>query len=253
MIARPVGFCNWRHVCYNRLAHEDDHRGGCAALSLKMSGPRLVLASQSPRRHELLRLLGLPFDVTAAHVRETPHTGETPVDLVCRLSRAKAYGAQVLDRHGGTLVIGCDTIVALEDDILGKPRGAIEAEAMLYRLQGRSHYVYSAVTLLDPLDQATTELAETRLTMRAYSSAEIQAYVATGDPLDKAGAYAIQHQGFHPVAEIEGCYASVMGLPLCHLARGLRNWRVEPTTDLPTACQAHTNHRCVVYQEIMAL
>jgi MAF protein len=148
-------------------------------------------------------------------------------------------------------VIGCDTIVALERDILGKPRGANEAEAMLQRLRGRSHFVYSGITLLDSVDRAVTELAETRLTMRAYSETEIRAYVASGDPLDKAGGYAIQHEGFHPVDEIEGCYASVMGLPLCHLARNLRNWGIEPAADVPTACRAHTGHRCVVYQEIM--
>jgi MAF protein len=170
--------------------------------------------------------------------------------LVTRLSRAKADGARPFDRNN-RLVIGCDTIVALEGDILGKPRGANEAKAMLHRLRGRSHVVYSGITLLDPADRAATELAETRLTMRAYSEAEISAYVASGDPLDKAGGYAIQHEGFHPVDEIEGCYSNVMGLPLCHLARSLRNWGIEPATDVPTVCQAHTGHRCVVYQEIM--
>jgi MAF protein len=215
-----------------------------------MSEPRLVLASQSPRRHELLRLLGIPFEATRADVRETPRTGETPAELVSRLSHAKAESARLLDRNG-TLVIGCDTIVELNGDILGKPRGANEARAMLRRLRGGSHDVYSAITLLDSVGRATTELAKTRLKMRAYSEAEMRAYVASGDPLDKAGAYAIQHEGFDPVTQIEGCYASVMGLPLCHLARGLRDWGVEPATDLPTACQAHTGHRCAVYQGIM--
>jgi MAF protein len=200
----------------------------------------------------LLTLLGLPFEVTAAEARETPRAGETPAELVIRLSHAKAYGARLIDRHDA-LVIGCDTIVALDGDILGKPRSANEAEAMLQRLGGRSHCVYSAITLLDPVDRAATELAKTQLTMRAYNEAEIRAYVDSGDPLDKAGGYAIQHQGFHPVNSIEGCYASVMGLPLCHLARSLRNWGLEPTTDVPTACQAHTGHRCEVYQEIMTL
>jgi MAF protein len=198
----------------------------------------------------LLGLLGLPFEVAAADVGETPRAGETPAELVCRLSRAKADRAQLLNRHD-TLVVGCDTVVALQGDILGKPHGADEAGTMLHRLRDRSHTVYSAVTLLDPLGRATTELAATRLTMRAYTKDEIHAYVATGDPLDKAGAYAIQHRGFHPVAEIEGCYANVMGLPLCHLARSLRTWGVEPATDLPIACQAFTDHRCAVYEEIM--
>jgi septum formation protein len=215
-----------------------------------MSEQRLVLASQSPRRCELMRLLGLPFELTTADVRETPRADERPAELVTRLSQAKARRAQLADRRD-TLVIGCDTVVALEGDILGKPGGPDEAEAMLQRLRGRSHLVHSAITLLDPVDRAATELVETRLTMRAYNESEIRAYVASGDPLDKAGGYAIQHEGFHPVDEIEGCYASVMGLPLCHLARSLMNWDIETTTDVPTACQAHTGHRCLVYQEII--
>jgi MAF protein len=198
----------------------------------------------------LLRLLGVPFAVTAADVREIPRPGETPAELVIRLSRAKAGGARLVDRRGA-LVIGCDTVVALDGDILGKPSDTRDAQAMLRRLRERSHIVYSAITLLDPTDRAATELAETRLKMRAYSECEIRAYVASGDPLDKAGGYAIQHSDFHPVDEIEGCYASVMGLPLCHLARCLRNWGIEPTTDVPTTCQAHTGHRCAVHQEIV--
>jgi MAF protein len=150
-------------------------------------------------------------------------------------------------------VIGCDTIVSLDGDILGKPGGPDEADAMLHRLRGRSHLVYSAITLLDPVGRAATELAETRLTMRAYNAAEIRAYVASGDPLDKAGGYAIQHEGFHPVETVKGCYASVMGLPLCHLARGLRNWGVKPATDVPTTCQVYTGHRCTIYPEIMTI
>jgi predicted house-cleaning NTP pyrophosphatase (Maf/HAM1 superfamily) len=123
---------------------------------------------------------------------------------------------------------------------------------MLRRLRGRSHVVYSAVTV-EPLDhEATTDLVETELSMRPYTDAEIRAYVASGDSLDKAGAYAIQHEGFDPVAKIQGCYASVMGLPLCHLARRLREWGMDFDRDVPTACQTHTDHVCHVYQEIVS-
>jgi MAF protein len=237
-------------MCYNTAAYETSHCGTPAKASLEMNEPRLVLASQSPRRCELLRLLGLPFEVTVANLEETPQAGETAVELVTRLSRAKADGAQLINRHNA-LVIGCDTIVALDGAILGKPGGLKEAQAMLRRLRGRSHFVYSALTLLDTTSRAKTEMAETRLQMRAYNEMEINAYVATRDPLDKAGGYAIQHEGFHPVSEIEGCYASVMGLPLCHLMRCLRHWGVEPAADVPTACQTHTGHRCAVYQEIV--
>jgi len=216
----------------------------------------LILASQSPRRRELLRLLGLPFDVTISDVRETPRTGETPPELVTRLSRAKARKADLNGRRSA-LVIACDTIVALREgpaqaEILGKPRDARDARRMLRRLRGRSHAVYSAVTVENPGHAATTDLVETALTMRPYADAEIKAYVASGDPLDKAGAYAIQHEGFDPVERIQGCYASVMGLPLCHLARRLREWGMDLDTDVPTACQTHTDHVCHVYQEIVS-
>ena len=225
-----------------------------------MNEPRLILASQSPRRRELLQLLGLPFEVTVADVAETPKEGETPIELVSRLSRAKAESAGAglggPDADRDALVMACDTIVALEEghneaQILGKPGGPKEAIAMLRLLRERCHTVYSAVTLLGPARGTATEVAQTQLTMRAYSESEIAAYVATGDPLDKAGAYAIQHEGFHPVREIQGCYASVMGLPLCHVTRCLGRWGLRPASDVPSACQAHTGHRCTVYGTIL--
>jgi septum formation protein len=229
----------------------------CVTIPAEMSRWDLLLASQSPRRRELLSLLRVPFKLTTSDVRETPRPDETPSELVTRLSQAKAQSAELNGRRRA-LVIACDTIVALRDgaaqaEILGKPRDPDEARAMLRRLRGRSHVVYSAVTLWSPARGAATDLVETWLTMRPYSDVEIAAYVATGDPLDKAGAYAIQHGGFDPVEEIRGCYANVMGLPLCHLARRLHQWGVEPGTDVPAACQKHTGHPCRVYREIMSL
>lgn len=220
-----------------------------------MSEHDLILASGSPRRRELLKLLGLPFAITVSDVPETPRVGEGPAQLVTRLSRAKARDIE-LNGHRRALVIACDTTVAVGDapsyvEIVGKPRDSEEARDILRRLRGRAHAVYSAVTVRTATDGATTDLVETRLTMRQYSDAEIEAYVASGDPLDKAGAYAIQHAGFDPVAGIQGCYANVMGLPLCHLTRRLRQRGVQPTSNVPTACQAYTNRRCAVYQEIV--
>ena len=205
----------------------------------------LLLASASPRRRELLALLGLPFEVTVANVAEAPRTDESPAELVVRLAQAKA---QAVVTHSDTIVIACDTVVALDGEILGKPRDATEATSMLHRLRGRSHTVYSGVTLLEPATGcALTDVAGTQVTMRAYIDAEIAAYVASGDPLDKAGAYAVQHPGFHPVAALQGCYASVVGLPLCHLTRCLHAWGVEPPCDVSAACQSHTGRRCTVY------
>lgn len=217
---------------------------------------RLLLASQSPRRRELLALLGLPFEVTVADVAEDPLADESPAAAVVRLSQAKARAACPEQDRGtrpDALIIACDTIVALDGELLGKPRDAAEALSVLRRLRGRAHTVFSAVTLLEPIaGRTSSDVAETRLAMRTYTDAEIAAYVASGDPLDKAGAYAIQHPGFHPVAELQGCYANVMGLPLCHLTRALRAWNIEPPHDVPAACQAHTGRRCPVYATILA-
>jgi MAF protein len=212
-----------------------------------MSKPDLLLASQSPRRRELLALLGLPFDVAASDVTEIPRPNEPPAALAIRLSQDKARAAR-----SDALTIACDTIVALEGELLGKPHDKAEATAMLRRLRGRAHTVYSAITLLDAATgHALTDLAETHVVMRAYTDAELAAYVASGDPLDKAGAYAIQHAGFHPASELQGCYANVMGLPLCHLTRRLRAWGIDPPHDTPVACQAHTGRNCMVYTDIL--
>ena len=230
---------------------------------------RLLLASQSPRRRELLALLGLPFEVTVADVAEHPLAHEPPAATVVRLSQAKARAAcpacpeRSRGKRGrnvrgrGTwpdpVIIACDTVVALNGALLGKPRDATEATSILRRLRGRSHVVYSGITLLEPATgRTTTGVAETRLVMRDYTDAAIAAYVASGDPLDKAGAYAIQHPGFHPVAEYQGCYANVVGLPLCHLTHCLRAWGIEPPHDVPAACQAHTGRRCPVHATILA-
>jgi MAF protein len=206
----------------------------------------------------LLALLGLPFALTVADVDEDPLADESPATLVARLSQAKARAAGSstgLLASMASAVIACDTVVALDGALLGKPRDAAEAIAMLRRLGGRSHDVYSAVTVLSASQPATgrtwTDVARTQVAMRAYSDDEIAVYVASGDPLDKAGAYAIQHAGFHPVTELQGCYANVVGLPLCHLTRGLRTWKIEPPGDVPAACQAHTGRECKVYASIL--
>jgi len=216
----------------------------------------LLLASASPRRRELLALLGLPFEVIVANVAEDPLADESPAMLVARLSQAKARAACAeANRRAtrpGTVIVACDTVVALDGELLGKPRDPTEAISMLRRLRGRPHDVYSAVTLLESTTgRILTNTSLTQVTMRAYTETEAVAYVASGDPLDKAGAYGIQHSGFHPVAELEGCYTNVVGLPLCHLTRCLHTWGIEPPRDVPAACQAHTGHQCLVYASII--
>jgi septum formation protein len=217
----------------------------------------LVLASASPRRHELLGLLELPFMAFAAQVDETSRPGEEPDVLVARLSATKAaavaQGISTSDEWASespadlqnSLVVAADTVVVLDDEILGKPRDAVDAKQMLYRLRGVAHTVYSGITVVETSSgRATIHLSTTTVWMRDYSDAEIDAYVATGDPLDKAGAYAIQHIGFQPVARIEGCFTGVMGLPLGALVDGLAYFDITPAVDLAAVCHKRTGYPC---------
>ncbi len=184
----------------------------------------LILASSSPRRRELLGSLGVPFSIHKPDIDETQAEGEAPLEYVYRLSRQKA--AQVAARLGAVEpVLAADTIVILSADtmgideggrVLGKPADADEARAMLRALRGRAHRVCTGLTLWQR-GEAVTELTQTTVVMRDYSDDEIEAYIATGDPFDKAGSYAIQHPLFRPVARIEGCYTNVVGLPVCRV------------------------------------
>jgi len=208
------------------------------------------LASASPRRRELFSLLEVPFVAAAADVDEEIEEGESPQETVCRLSLAKARAVALSYPEG--LIVAADTTVALDGVVLGKPADEAEAVAMLRRLRGRKHTVLSGVTVYHPASgRAITELAESAVWMRAYTDEEVARYAASGDPLDKAGAYAIQHHDFSPVERIGGCYANVMGLPLCHLARALAQFGVTLTVDVPQVCQGFTGHHCLVAGEIL--
>ncbi len=230
------------------------------------SQPLIILASTSPRRQELLRAIGLSFRVAPPNgVDETPLPGEAPATLVQRLSQLKAQAVAArlpllvppiknstpVEPHP-IIIIAADTEVAFEGQILGKPGNPAAATAMLQTLRGHCHQVYSGLTVaglssasLNPLQDGIfiTRLHQSQVWMRAYSDAEIAAYVASGDPLDKAGAYAIQHEGFTPVERLEGCFASVMGLPLGELAAACR----EIGFSLPkigALCAGYTGYPC---------
>ena len=211
----------------------------------------LVLASNSPRRKQLLDLGGWPFRVQPAEIDERPRPGEAPDNYVLRLaeSKARAIAPHV---EPGAVVIAADTTVADGMLILGKPLDAHQAEEMLTQLRGRTHRVYTAIAVLRaPAGSPLTDLGVTDVPMREYTDEEIFAYVASGDPLDKAGAYAIQHAGFHPVENLTGCFANVMGLPLCHLVRTLRKLGVSPQTSVPQACQDMFSYACPVHAQIL--
>jgi MAF protein len=215
---------------------------------------RLILASGSPRRRQLLSLLGLPFVIKAAGIDETQLDGEPPSEMVLRVSRAKAFA--VRDVRADDLVIAADTVVVLDGEVLGKPAGPDDAARertaarMLRDLRSRSHVVYSGVSVWHPASQCmVNELGQSTVWMRDYTDDEIDEYVASGDPLDKAGAYAIQHAGFAPASRVEGCWLNVMGLPLCHLGRALDRFGVAvpasvPPAYLPATCRAFSQLDC---------
>ncbi|MBN1430551.1 MAG: septum formation protein Maf [Anaerolineae bacterium] len=217
-----------------------------------MKDKTLTLASASPRRRELLALLGFPFEVSPADIDESPHPNESPEDYARRLSIEKAWEvARPID--GSVLVLAADTIVVDGADVLGKPRDDDDAFVILSRLRGRIHQVYTAITLFDMAAGRTiTDLAGSPVQMRDYSDDEIADYIAGGDPFDKAGAYAIQHKGFHPVEHFDHCMANVMGLPLCHIVRSLRQIDIDLSNDVPAACQTHIGYQCLVFQQILA-
>ncbi len=184
--------------------------------------PRIVLASASPRRRELLHQLGIAHEVLPADVDETEQAGETPEALAQRLARTKALEGRRRD-GGGRAVLGADTVVTADGQLFGKPAGREDAIRMLTMLGGREHRVLTAVAVAPPGDGAVLEaVSATRVRMRAITPAEAAAYWDTGEPAGKAGAYAIQGLGAAFIEHISGSYSGVMGLPLYETARLLQ-------------------------------
>ena len=183
---------------------------------------RVILASASPRRRELLEMLRVPqLEIVPALGEELPHPGLAPAELVCALSRAKAEEVASRCAGPGDLVIGADTVVALDGAVLGKPRDPEDACRMLRALSGRAHRVYTGVTAIRD-GRCLSCAEETAVHFRELDDGEIRRYVATGEPLDKAGAYGAQGLASLFVERLEGDFFNVMGLPLCALGRLLR-------------------------------
>jgi len=184
--------------------------------------PMIVLASASPRRSELLELAGIPFRVAPADIQEMPLPDEQAIPHALRLAEEKARTAAAREA-GGRFFIGADTIVVLDGRIMGKPVDADDAVQMLSALSGRSHEVVTAYCVLDR-DSAVciSRAVRTTVQFKALTPAEINRYVASGCPLDKAGAYAIQGGAAHMVREIRGSYTNVVGLPTCELYETLQ-------------------------------
>ena len=232
--------------------------------------PFFVLASGSPRRREFMEMLGLTFavitpaspqvtQINGYKIDETPLVGETPLALVQRLSRIKAQAVAAVvpmlnlppaANRKQIVVIAADTVVVLANKILGKPATPTAAVKMLEQLRQQPHFVYSGLTVTTVKGESRTHVTklvtrfhQSKVWMRPYTNAEIEAYVASGDPLDKAGAYGIQNQSFAPVARLEGCFASVMGFPLAELAMALKEINV-PFPAIAPLCRQHTHHPC---------
>lgn len=212
--------------------------GACTCMMITATTQRpLLLASASPRRRQIISRLGLPFTVAVSPGDEdkaqTAYQG--PVDGLAQWTAIhKALMMLTLPEAANALIITADTTVILDDQILGKPRDAAHARELLLALRGRWHRVTTGVVVSTLIDGEVTLRGKTCTTpvlMRVYSEEEIAAYIATGDPMDKAGAYGIQNAPFQPTEQIDGCYLNVVGLPLCTLIDLLAEFGVQPAVD----------------------
>src|ERR1700680_1583672 len=195
---------------------------------------KLILASSSPRRAEVLRDAGVAFEVCAPHVEEARHPNETVEKMVARLAEAKARAAaESAGVRNRAIIVGADTAVELDGEVFGKPRDAANAREMLAALGARIHYVLTGIFVLRLPDGATrTAVERTAVTFAPLDQGEIEKYVLSGEPFDKAGGYAIQGRAGRYIPRIEGCYFNVVGLPLARLHALLVDlgWRDDPQT-----------------------
>lgn len=217
--------------------------------------PEFILASRSPRRKQLLNLLVDRFVVKPPEVDEKRKRGEDPESYVLRMAEAKAkdVGEQI-DRIPGRnlVVVAADTIVVDDGEILGKPEDERVARQFLERLKGRTHHVLSSIGVYKLVeDEMSLDVISTEVSMREYTDQEIDEYIASGDPLDKAGAYAIQNDSFNPVPAFRGCFANVMGLPLCRLADILGAMDLTRKPEIQIKCQQNLEYDCPVFRDYL--
>ncbi|HEY2592746.1 MAG TPA: Maf family protein [Chloroflexota bacterium] len=191
------------------------------------------MASASPRRQALVDLLGLACRLAPADIDEEAHLLPEPTLAAINIAVAKARAVQASAQE---VVVAADTLVVIDGDILGKPANSAEARSMLARLRARAHQVLTGV-LLRRADLEWAGVVSTRVLMRGYAATEVDAYIARGEPFDKAGGYAIQDETFRPVERLEGCYLNVVGLPLCAVAAGLTALGEGVTAGGPPPCE----------------
>lgn len=198
----------------------------------------------------MLAVMGLEFEVQPSDVDEFQIAGESPAQAAERLSELKAWA---VTNHRHCIIIAADTLVVVDDLVLGKPDSAQQAIDMLNRLRAREHTVYTGLSVINTsVGAICRQVAATPVVMRDYSDREMQAYVATGDPMDKAGAYAIQNMKFNPVARILGCYTNVIGLPICHLYRALLQMGIETPRHPLSCCSRSVQSGCPWAQSILS-
>ncbi len=183
----------------------------------------IVLASASPRRRELLEQVGIEFDVLSSDIEESPLDGETPPEHAARLAAEKARDvASRIEKDATRWVIGSDTIVVIDGVVLGKPDDKEDAARMLRKLSGQEHRVMTGYSIINSLTGEELDgVVETKVKVKPLTDDEIEGYVASGEPMDKAGAYAIQGLGAFMIQEIEGSYSNVVGLPICQVVEDL--------------------------------
>jgi septum formation protein len=191
-----------------------------------MGTPHLLLASQSPRRRELLAQIGIGFTTVHVDVDESAQVGETPAALVERLALAKARAGLATATEAQVAVLGADTVVVIKDEVLGKPRDREDSQRMLRLLSGKPHTVYSAVALVSS-ERAAVRVSASEVRFRTIDETEMEAYWQSGEPKDKAGGYAIQGLGAGFVTHLQGSYSAVMGLPLHETTELLRQFGVD--------------------------
>jgi septum formation protein len=195
--------------------------------------------------------MGVTYSTHPAGIDETRLPFEPAEDYVMRVAELKAQASAGFAPFNG-LVLAADTTVADGDELLGKPADLEDARHMLIRLKGRIHQVHTAVVVYVPSKGIKQRaLCSTDVHMRRYTDEEVEAYLKTGDPLDKAGGYAIQHPEFRPVVKFAGCFASVMGFPLCHFERILRLMGYGERKEIPYVCQEHLSYSCPIYSHVL--
>jgi septum formation protein len=210
---------------------------------------QILLASNSARRRQLIKLTGWNVSYASTDIDESRQPGEPARVYVTRLAGEKAH--KMLNQTQADYILAADTIVVDGETIFGKPFNTDDALAILSALRGHTHQVMTALTLIYPgKGMEVEDLCVSEVPMRNYTVEELKAYIGSGDPMDKAGAYAIQNREFHPVEAFSGCFASVMGMPLCHMARIALRCGLTPRRDLPKSCQATLGYQCSIHEAV---